>query len=77
MIAGPSRPKTARVENRTLASLRASLELYITTEIKQILMESQRVLLRMLKSNTEASENGENEQVPESESTNFYTLQDL
>ena len=36
-------------------------------------MESEREVLRMLKPKTKASENEENEQVPKSESRNFYT----
>ena len=73
MIAGPSRPKSPRIENSALESLRASLREKITSEIKELPMESQRELVRMLKPKTKARENEENEQALQSESRNFYT----
>ena len=42
MIAGPSHPKSPRNENSTLESMRASLEEELTSEFKNLLVESQR-----------------------------------
>ena len=39
-VAGPSRPKSPRIENSLLESLRASLKEEITSEIKNLLAES-------------------------------------
>ena len=44
-VAGPTRPKSSRVENSSLESLRASLKQEITSEIKNLLIESQREML--------------------------------
>ena len=51
-VAGPSRPKSPRVENSLLESLRASLEEELTSEIKNLLMESQKEMLKLLKPET-------------------------
>ena len=48
-IAGPSRPKSPAIENSILESLRASLKEEITSEIKNVLVESQREMLKLLK----------------------------
>ena len=45
-IAGPSRPKSPRVENSFLKSLRASLKEEITSEIKNLIVESQKEMLK-------------------------------
>ena len=50
MIAGPSRPKSPRIDNSDLKSLRAS-------EKKGLLIESQRELLNMLKPKTKGGGN--------------------
>ena len=47
-VAGPSRPKSPRTEGRLLESLRASLKEEITSEIKNLLVESQKEMLRLL-----------------------------
>ena len=51
-VAGPSRPKSPRVENSFLESLRASLKEEITSEIKNLLIESQKEMLKLLKPET-------------------------
>ena len=53
VVAGPSKPKSPRVENSVLESLRVSLKEEITSEIKSLLMESQREMLKLLRSETE------------------------
>ena len=72
-IAGPSRPKSPRLENSFLKTLRAFLKEEITSEIKSLLVESQREMLKLLKPKT--GENvGENiEEETENETSNFYT----
>ena len=52
VVAGPSKPKSPRVENSVLESLRVSLKEEITSEIKSLLMESQREMLKLLRSET-------------------------
>ena len=70
LIAGPSRAKSLRVENSSLESLRVSLKQEIPSEIKNLLAESQRELLK-----TKAGEciNEEEETSLESETRSFYT----
>ena len=46
-IAGPSRPKSPRIENSLLESLRASLKDEITSEIKGLLIESQKEMQKL------------------------------
>ena len=50
--AGPSKPKSPRIENSLLESLRASLKEEITSEIKNLLIESQKEMLKLLKPET-------------------------
>ena len=50
--AGPSKPKSPRVENSFLESLRASLKEEITSEIRNLLAESQEEMLKLLKPET-------------------------
>ena len=71
-IAGPSRPKSPRIENSFLESLRSSLKEEIPSEIKSLLVESQREMLKLLK--PKAGENvRENIEETENETRNFYT----
>ena len=71
-VAGPSRPKSPRVENSSLESLRASLKEEITSEIKNLL-ESQREMVKFLRSET--GENARNSTVDETEheTRSFHT----
>ena len=50
-IAGPSKSKSPRVTNGLLESLRDSLKEEITSEIKSLLVESQKEMLKLLKRN--------------------------
>ena len=45
-VAGPSRPKSPRIESSFLENLRASLK-EITSEIKSLLVESQKEMLKL------------------------------
>ena len=65
VVAGPSKPKSSRVENSVLESLRVSLKEEITSEIKSQLMESQREMLKLLRSET--GENVRNSTMDETE----------
>ena len=49
LVAGPFSAKYPRIENSVLESLRASLKEEITSEIKILLIESQREMLKLLK----------------------------
>ena len=51
-VAGPSKPKSPRIEGSFLENLRASLKEEITSEIKNLLVESQREVLKLLKPET-------------------------
>ena len=48
-VAGPSRSKSPRIENSLLESLRTSLKMEITSEIKSLLVESQKEMLKLYK----------------------------
>ena len=52
VIAGPSKPKSPRIENSLLESLRASLKEEITSEIRNLLIELQKEMLKLLKPET-------------------------
>ena len=54
-VAGPSKPKYPRIENSLLESLRVSLKEEITSEIKSLLVESQKELLKLLKPETRSN----------------------
>ena len=51
-VAVPSNAKSTRIGNSVFESLRASLKKELTFEIKGILLESQRELLKLLKPKT-------------------------
>ena len=51
-VAGPSEDKSARIENSILENLRESLKEEITSEIKSLLLESQREMVKILKPET-------------------------
>ena len=67
--AGPSKPKFPRIENSLLEGLRASLKEEITSEIKNLLIESLKEMMKLLR--PETRENIEEEVGNESRS--FYT----
>ena len=72
-VAGPSKPNSPRVENSFLESLRASLKEEITSEIKNLLVESQKKMLKLLKPETKESVRESNEEELENETRSFYT----
>ena len=69
MIAGPSSAKSPRIENSILESFRASLKDETTSEIMNLLAESQKEMLKLLGPKT--SQNVREEDG--SETRNFYT----
>ena len=73
VMSGPSRPKSPRIENSLLESLRASLKDEITSEIKTLLAESQREMLKLLKPETRGNIRENTEEEVEEETRNFYT----
>ena len=72
-VAGPSRPKSPRVENSFLESLRASLKEEITSEIKNLLLESQKELLKLLRPETGGNVRDSTVEETENETRRFYT----
>ena len=72
-VAGPSKPKSPRIENSLLESLRASLKEEITSEIKNLLIESQKEMLKLLKPETRRTIRDNTEEEVEEETRNFYT----
>ena len=64
LVTGPSHAKSPRAENSSLEGLRASLKEEIPSEIKNLLAESKRELLKMLRTKT-------SEYVSEEEETIF------
>ena len=72
-IAGPSKPKSPRIENSLLESLRASLKEEITSEIKHFLIESQKEMLKLLKPETRENVRENVEEEMENETRSFFT----
>ena len=73
-IAGPSNPKSRRVENSLLENLRVSpLKEEITSEIKNLLIESQKEMLKLLKPDTRENVRENVEEEMENETRSFYT----
>ena len=72
-VAGPSRPKSPRIENSLLKNLRASLKGEITSEIKNLLIESQKEMLEFLKPKTRGNVRDNFDEETENETRNFYT----
>ena len=72
-VAGPSRPKSPRIENSLLESLRASLKEEITSEIKNLLVESQKEILKLLKPEIRGSIRENTEEEVGEETRSFYT----
>ena len=71
--AGPSEPKSLRVENSFLESLRASLKEEITSETRNLLIESQREMLKLLKPETRGNVRENIEEEIENDTRSFYT----
>ena len=73
-VAGPSNSKSPRIENSLLESLRASLKEEITSaKIKNLLVESQKEMLQLLKPETRGIIRENTEEEVEEETRNFYT----
>ena len=72
-VAGPSRPKSPRIENSLLENLRTSLKEEITSEIKNLLVESQKEMLRLLKPEMRGNVRDNTEEEVEEETRSFYT----
>ena len=72
-VAGPSRPKSSRIENSLFESLRTSLKEEITSEIKNLLIESQKEMLKLLKPETREIIRGNTEEEVEEDTRSFYT----
>ena len=72
-VAGPSKPKSPRVEGSFLESLRASLKEEITSEIKNLLVESQKEMLKLLQPETRENVRENTEEEMENETKNFST----
>ena len=73
-VARPSNPKSPRIENSLLESLRASLKEEITSEIKNHLVESQKEMLKLLKPEIRGNTRENTEEEVEEETRNFYTF---
>ena len=72
-VAGPSRPKSPRIENSLFESLRTSLKEEITSEFKNLLIESQKEMLKLLKPETRGIIRENTEEEVEEETRIFYT----
>ena len=72
-LAGPSKPKSPRVENSLLESLRSSLKEEITSEVKTLLLESQKEMLKLLRPETRENIRVQTSGKPENETRSFYT----
>ena len=72
-VAGRSRPQSPRVENSFLKSLRASLKGEITSEIKTLLLESQKEMLKLLRPETGTNARDSMVEETKKEARKFYT----
>ena len=72
-VAGSSSAKSPRIENSVLEGLRTSLKEEITSEIKGLLAESQKELLKLLKSKPNESIREQGDNALENEPREFFT----
>ena len=72
-LAGPSRSKSPRVEDSLLESRRSSLKEEITSEIRTLLLESQKEMLKLLRPETRENIRDHVSEKLESETRCFYT----
>ena len=72
-VARPSRPKSPRIENSLFESLRTSLKEEITSEVKNLLIESQKEMLKLLKPETRGIIRENTEEEVEEGTRSFYT----
>ena len=73
LVARPSNAKSPRIENSALDWLRASLRKETTSEIKTLLIESQREMLKLLKPKTGEDVRDEDENSLGNETRSFST----
>ena len=71
--AGPSKPKSPRIQNSLLESLRASLKEEITSEIKNLLIESKKEMMKLLRPETRENVSENVEEEVGNESRSFHT----
>ena len=71
--AGPSKPKSPRIENSLLESLRASLKEEITSDTKNLLIESEKEMMKLLEPETRDNVRENVEEGMENETRSFYT----
>ena len=72
-LVGPSRPKSPRVTNSFLEGIRSSLKEEITSEIRALLLESQKEMLKLLRSETKENVRDQASEELENETRNLYT----
>ena len=72
-VAGPSRSKSPRIEKSSLENLRASLKEEITSEIKTLLIESQKEMLKLLKPEIRENTRNNIDEEMENETRSFHT----
>ena len=72
-VAGPSKAKSPMIKSSVLENLRASMKEEIPSEIKNLLVESQKEMLRLLKPETKENGRENVEEETESETRSFYT----
>ena len=72
-VAGLSRSKSHRIENSSLENLRASLKEEITSEIKTLLIESQKEMLKLLKPEIRENARDNIDEEMENETRSFHT----
>ena len=70
---GPSSAKSPRTENSVFESLRGSSKMEVTSEIKSLLIESQKEMLKLLKPKTGENVIEEVEDDLENETRSFYS----
>ena len=73
IVAGPSKPKFPRIEGSFLERLKASLKEEITSEIKNLLCESPKEMLKLLKPEIRENIKENTKEETENETRNFYT----
>ena len=76
MIVGPASAKFPRIESSALESLRASLKEELTSEIRGLLAESQKELLKLLRPKTNENIDDQDENTLEGEPRDFLPRQD-
>ena len=71
-VADLSNAKSLRIDKSIPENLRTYLKAEITSELKGLILELEKELLKLLKPKSGGNESEENEATPENESRNFY-----